>query len=91
MAVTIRVVGDLLRFAQPDTVEIGGECSLGVAIDELIRRNPRLGEELFDAQGRMRHSFVLALDGSRAQWPEERERLIPDGGELLVTRFYGGG
>ena len=57
MAITVKVVGDLRRFTQTDTVELeagpAGGCSVGSAIDELVRRNPRLSEELFDEQGRL--------------------------------------
>jgi hypothetical protein len=56
VAVTVNVIGDLRRFAENDTVEFetgaSGECSLGSAVDELVQRNPRLGGELFDGQGR---------------------------------------
>ena len=92
MPVSIRIVGDVARFAGSEPVDIDrAGCTLAVALEELAARHPRLGAELFDDEGRMRHTWVLALDGARAQWPRDKERLIPDGGQLLVTRFYGGG
>lgn len=92
MAITVRLVGDLCRFVDGDTVEIdGGARSLSVALDELVRRHPRLGRELFDDQGRLHYALVLMIGGRRATWPDDRDRLIEDGGELFLTRFHSGG
>jgi hypothetical protein len=92
VAVTVKVVGDLRRFAPADTVEIeGGPCTVGVAVDELIRQNPRLRDQLFDGEGHLHYAMVLALNGRPASWPRDREAQIGDGGELLLTRFHSGG
>jgi hypothetical protein len=92
MAVSVRIVGDVARLAGAERFDIDrAGCTLAAAIEELVERHPRLAKELFDEKGRVGYSWVLAMDGSRAVWPRDKERLIPDGGELLVTRFYGGG
>lgn len=92
MVVTVRVVGDLRRFVQADTVELDGAAyTLGGAVDELVRCNPRLGEQLFDRDGRLHYATVLALNGRPATWPRDRESVIGDGGELMLTRFHSGG
>ena len=92
MAVTVRVLGDLRRFVQAGTVALdGASYTLGGAVDELVRRNPRLAEQLFDREGRLFHATVLAFDGRVAGWPQDRETIIADGGELVLTRFHSGG
>jgi hypothetical protein len=92
VTVAVRVLGDLRRFVQADTVALdGASYTLGDAVDELVRRNPRLGEQLFDREGRLHYATVLALDGRAASWPQDRERAIGDGGELVLTRFHSGG
>ena len=92
MAVRVRIVGDLSRFVREDTLDLGGsQYTLGGAVDELVRRNPRLREQLFDREGRLHHAIVLALNGRPASWPQERESAIGDGGELMLTRFHSGG
>jgi hypothetical protein len=60
-------------------------------VEELVRRNPRLGEQLFDREGRLHYATVLALDGCAAGWPQDRDTVIGDGAELMVTRFHSGG
>lgn len=95
MAVTFKIVGDLRRFAENDIVEFEtgapGECNLGTAVDELVRRNPRLEAELFDEQGRLRYTSLLVLDGRSAAWPQDKDMPIEDGAEVVLTRFYSGG
>lgn len=92
MAVTVRVIGDLSRFVSAATVELdGAQYTLGGAVDELVRRNPRLREQLFDREGRLHYATVLALNGRPAGWPQDRETIIGDGGELMLTRFHSGG
>jgi len=92
VAIRVRLLGDLRRFVESDTLEIeGGERSLGAALDELVRGHPRLGQELFDDQGRLHYAVVLMTSGRRALWPGDKERLIEDGGELMLTRFHTGG
>jgi molybdopterin converting factor small subunit len=92
VSVRVRLVGDLRRFAESDAIEIeGGECSLAAAVDELVGRNPRLGKELFDEKGRLHYAVVLVASGRTATWPRDRDTLIADGEELLVTRFHAGG
>jgi molybdopterin converting factor small subunit len=95
VAVTVKVVGDLRRFAEDDTIEFEtgapGECRLGTAVDELVRRNPRLVSELFDEQGRLRYTSLLILNGQTAAWPQDKDTPIEDGAEVILTRFYSGG
>lgn len=92
MSIRVRVVGDLSRFTDGDELEIEGSgWSLGAALDELTRRYPGLGREIFDAQGRMHYALVLVANGRPAAWPDDRDKAIEDGGELLVTRFHSGG
>jgi hypothetical protein len=92
VAVTVRVVGDLRRFAENDTVEMaGGPFTVRGAVDELVERNPRLGAQLFDAEGRLQYGMVLSLNGQMANWSQDQDAQIDDGGELLLTRFHAGG
>ena len=92
MSVKVRLIGDLRRFVDSEALKIGREgCSLGVALDELARLYPRLGAELFDGQGRLHYAVVFTIDGRRAIWPDDKDRLIEDGGELMLTRFHSGG
>jgi hypothetical protein len=92
VAVTVRIVGDLSRFVQAHSLELkGARYTLGSAVEELVRRNPRLGEQLFDREGRLHYATVLALDGCAAGWPQDRDTVIGDGVELMLTRFHSGG
>jgi molybdopterin converting factor small subunit len=95
VAVTVRLVGDLRRFAEHDIVEFEAGapdgCSLGTAVAELIRRNPRVADEVFDEQGRLRYTSLLILNGRSAAWPQDKDRPIEDGAEVILTRFYSGG
>jgi molybdopterin converting factor small subunit len=92
VSVTIRLMGDLRRFAGVQSVEIeGGACSLGTAIEELTRRHPGLTSQLFDDRGRLRYTTLLVMNGHSATWPQDRDGLIEDGGELLLMRFLAGG
>jgi hypothetical protein len=92
VVVTVRVIGELSRFADAATVEVNGVgISLGSAIDEIVERNPRLGQELFDDQGRLRYTSLLVLNGQSAAWPEERDKPIEDGGGVVFTRLNSGG
>lgn len=92
MAVKIRLVGDLRRFVETEIVETeGGGCSLRAALDELVRRHPRLGQELFDDKGMLHYALVLMISGRPASWPQDEDKMIEDGGELMLTRFHSGG
>ena len=92
MSVKVRLIGDLRRFVGHEAIEIeGGSLTLAVALDELSRRYPRLGAELFDDKGRIHYALVLTTSGRRATWPDDQDRLIEDGGELMLTRFHCGG
>jgi molybdopterin converting factor small subunit len=92
VAVTVRIVGDLSRFVQAPSLELqGARYTLGSAVEELVRRNPQLGEQLFDREGRLRHATVLALDGRVAGWPQDRDMVLEDGVEFMLTRFHSGG
>ena len=92
MSVKVRLVGDLRRFVEDEAIEIEGKgLTLAAALDELSRRCPRLGAELFDDQGRIHYALVLTTSGRRATWPDDKDRLMEDGGELMLTRFHCGG
>jgi molybdopterin synthase sulfur carrier subunit len=92
MAVTVRLVGDLRRFADTEVVEVAGPaCTLGSVMEELGRRHPALGAQLLDDQGRLRYTTLLIVNSRSLTWPQDREVLIEPGGELLITRFVAGG
>ena len=95
MAITVKVIGDLRRFVENDTVELEsgapGECNLGTAVDEMLRQNPRLATEVFDERGRLRYTSLLILNGQTAAWPQDKDRPIEDGAEVVMTRFFSGG
>lgn len=92
MTVTIKIVGDLRRFVDAETVEVCDTgCSLGTALDELIRLYPDVGSQLFDPQGRLHYASVLAARGRQLAWPADEGVFIEDGDELLLTRFHAGG
>lgn len=95
MAITVKVIGDLRRFAESDVVELepgaSGESNLGAAVDELIRANPSLARELFDDQGRLRYTSLLILNGRSAAWPQDKDKPVEDGAEVVLTRFFSGG
>ena len=83
------------RFAgsEPMDVDTGGHAPWRWRSTSWSARYPRLGAELFDDEGRMRHTWVLALDGARcAAWPRDKDTTDSTMvAELLVTRFYSGG
>lgn len=91
MSVRVRLIGDLRKFVDSDLVEIGDGCSVGAAFDEIVKRYPRLGDELFDDKGRLHYAMILTMDGRRISWPQDRDERIEDGGELMLTRFHSGG
>jgi molybdopterin converting factor small subunit len=92
MPITVRVLGDLSRFTGGNSLEIEGSgWSPGAVLQELIRRYPGLGREVFDEQGRIHYALVLMADGKPVAWPNDKDRPIEDGGELLMTRFHSGG
>jgi hypothetical protein len=92
LGIHIRVLGDLSRFTSGDVTELNGEdWSVGAALDELVRRNPALQGSMFDAEGRLHYAIFLRTGGTPVVWPRDRDRMIDDGGELLLTRFHSGG
>ena len=92
MAVTVKLMGGLHRFADSETIDIEGEgCTLGVAIDEIARRYPKLGAQLLNDEGKLRYMTLLVLTGRSLTWPQDRKEPIADGGELLIMRFMAGG
>lgn len=94
MSVKVRVIGDLRRLVDADIVEIevgDGEHTIGAAFDAVIRRYPPLAAELLDDKGRLHYAMTLATGGRRVSWPQDRDELIEDGGELMLTRFHSGG
>ena len=92
MSVTIRVVGDLRRFVEGETVEVcDAGCSLGAALEHLVCLCPQISGELFDEHGRLHYALVLATRGRRLSWPQDRDVSMEDGQELLLTRFHRGG
>jgi len=92
VAIRVRVLGDLRRFLDSETVEFEEDGrTLGDALDELSRLHPRLGKELFDDKGRLHYAVVLRVSGRPVVWPEDRGEMVEPGGELLLTRFHAGG
>jgi hypothetical protein len=92
VSVTVRLVGDLHKYSDAEVVEIVGTgWTLGTALDEVVRQNPRLSGELFDDAGRLRYTTLLVLNGRSAAWPQDRGMSIEDGTEVVLTRFYSGG
>ena len=92
MSVTIKVVGDLRRFVEGETIEVcDAGCSLGVALERFLCLYPQIGRELFDEHGRLHYALVLATGGRRLSWPQDRDVSMEDGQELLLTRFHRGG
>lgn len=92
MPVKVRILGDLRRFIDSEIVEVDGAgCSSATALDELVRRYPRVGTELFDDKGRLHYAIFLRANGRPVAWPQDKDEPIDDGGELLLTRFHSGG
>jgi molybdopterin converting factor small subunit len=94
MPVRVRLIGDLRRFVDADVVEIeveDGKCTVGAAFDEMVERYPRLRAQLLDDKGRLHYAMTMATGGRRISWPHDRDELIEDGGELMLTRFHSGG
>ncbi len=92
MPITVRVLGDLRRFTAAETTEMEGDVwSVGSALDELVRRNPGLGDAMFDPEGRLHYAIFLRSEGRPVAWPQDKDEAIEAGGELLLTRFHSGG
>ena len=95
MAITVKVIGDLRRFAVNDVVELepgaSGGLDLGAAVGEFVRMNPELATELFDEQGRLHYTSLLILNGRSAAWPQDKDKSVEDGAEVVLTRFFSGG
>jgi hypothetical protein len=92
MSITVKLLGDLGRFAESPTVAVeGGPHSLAEVLDELTGRYPQLRAQLFDEQGGVRSSLLLAVGGRSLKWPADGGSPIEDGGELLVMRYLAGG
>ena len=95
MAMRVRLAGDLHKLTGSNIIEIEGNdqggLTLGQAVQELVRRYPRLGEQLFDEQGRIRYTWLLVSDGQTLDWRRDRDRILAEGGELLIMRFFSGG
>lgn len=92
MAVNIRLIGDLRRLAGVESVELEGpDWSIGAAVDEVVRRCPRLGESFFDESGGVRYSGLVVRNGRPLTWPRDRDLVIEDGDELVLMRFMAGG
>lgn len=92
MPIRVRVLGDLLRFVPAETTEMEGSgWSVGTALSEFVARNPLLGEAIFDAQGRLHYAMLLRASGHSVAWPQDKDKSIEDGGELMMTRFHSGG
>jgi hypothetical protein len=89
--VKVRLIGDLRRFADVESIETEGGCTLGTALDGLARQHPRLGTELFDGQGRLHYAVVLMVGDRRVTWPDDGDTPIEDGQQLMLTRFHAGG
>jgi hypothetical protein len=92
MSIRVRVLGDLRRFIPAEITEIDGSgWSVGTALEELMRANPKLRDSILDAKGRMHYAIVLRVGGRPVNWPYDKDVPIEDGGELLLTRFHSGG
>jgi hypothetical protein len=92
MPITAKLLGDLSRFTESPTITLeGGPRSLGEVLDEVVRRCPLLQNQLFDEQGGVRNSLLLAVGGRSLKWPGDKGSAIEDGGELLVMRYLAGG
>lgn len=92
MSLRVRLIGDLRRFVEADAIDIeGGARTLGGTFEEMGRLYPRLSGQLFDDRGRLHYAVVLMIGGRRVSWPADRDEVIEDGGELLLTRFHSGG
>ncbi|MBN1322050.1 MAG: MoaD/ThiS family protein [Thermoleophilia bacterium] len=92
MAVNIRLIGDLRRLAGAESVELEGPgWSIGTAVDEVVRRCPRLGESFFDEGGGVRYSGLVVRNGRPVIWPRDRGLAVDDGDELVLMRFMAGG
>jgi len=92
MPLRVKLIGDLQRFTDAEIVELAGDgYRLETAIDDLTRRYPRLGREIFDDQGRIHYALILMTGGRRVAWPQEKDAPIEDGGELVLMRFMAGG
>lgn len=91
MLVRVRLIGDLRRFSDVESFETESDATLGTALEALARQHPRLGEELFDAQGRLHYAVVLMIGDRRVMWPDDSGTPIEDGEQLMLTRFHAGG
>ncbi len=92
MSVDVRLIGDLRRLAGAESVELEGSgWNIGTAVDEVIRRFPRLGESFFDEKGGVRYSGLVVRNGRPVTWPRDRDVAVDDGDELVLMRFMAGG
>jgi hypothetical protein len=92
MPITVKLMGDLGRFADSPTMVLkGGQRSLAEALAEVVDRYPALEAELFDGLGRLTSAMLLVVGGRSLSWPDEGDMTIDDGGELLLMRFLAGG
>lgn len=91
MPVKVRLIGDLRRFADVETIATEDGATLGTTLSRLARQHPRLGEQLFDDQGRLHYAVVLMVGDRRVMWPEDSDTPIEDGEQLMLTRFHVGG
>ena len=52
MAIDVRMIGDLRRLAGAGSVELEGVgWIIGAAVDEVLRRYPRIGESIVGERG----------------------------------------
>lgn len=92
MSITVKLMGDLGRFADSPTITLeGGPLGLAEVLDLLILRYPLLRSQLFNDQGGTRTSLLLAVKGRCMKWPEDEGSIIENGDELLVMRYLAGG
>ncbi|MCX8032239.1 MAG: MoaD/ThiS family protein [Thermoleophilia bacterium] len=92
MAVKVRLVGDLHRLTGSRVVEVkAADQTLGAVIAALVQEYPKLGEQLFDEQGRIRYTWLLVADGRPLSWPQDKEHRLQEDGELVIMRFFSGG
>ncbi|NLO28456.1 MAG: hypothetical protein GX113_09845 [Actinobacteria bacterium] len=92
MAIDVRMIGDLRRLAGAGSVELEGVgWIIGAAVDEVLRRFPRLGESFFDEKGGLRYSGMVVRNGRSVTWPRDRDVAVQDGDEPVLMRFMAGG
>jgi hypothetical protein len=45
----------------------------------------------FDDRGRLHYAVVIVVNGRPVVWSQDKDELIENGGEVMITRFHCGG